>query len=197
VITSKTTKLSAYADEHGTTHIVVFGYVSGPDARSVKLKVARITPHPPSRQISSRVPRPDDPTPRRPPKVFTRTNSLRGGVLKRTASSSSSTLTFRLGSVEGDTAIKKQKLAASSCKDRSKAPVNDKVFKIPSLPGKAKGKGKEDVFGSKPFSQKASMGDAITLENDVQETETERTNKNVRFWSLSMCQTNHNSFIVH
>ncbi|KAF5355131.1 hypothetical protein D9756_005564 [Leucocoprinus leucothites] len=147
------------ADGPDTTHIIVFGQVTSPNTRSIKLQVARTAPHPPLRPIKSRVPRPDDPTPRRPPAALSRTKSTGAGVLKRTASSSSSALALRLGSEEV-VSVKKQKLATGN-KDQSKALTDDKVFKVPHLPGK-----------------KTSKGDVSGQGQDAEETEVERANKN-------------------
>lgn len=170
------------ADGPETTHIVVFGQVVSPS--TIKLRVARITPHPPPRPIPNRVPRPDDPTPRRPPFAFGRTRAG-AGLLKRTASSSSSALALRLGPEEG-VAAKKKKLVNGS-KDQSKAAAGDKVFKVPPLPGKTNGKGKEkdDVFGPRTLSKKASNGDVGGKGKDTEETEVERVNKIVCILSPS------------
>lgn len=163
-----------------TTHIVVFGQVISPTARSVKLRVARITPHPPQRPVQSRIPRPDDPTPRRPPVTFGRTKSDGPNVLRRTASSAGAALSFRLGHDNG-ALVKKQKLVAGSGSHESSKDLSGRVFKVPPLPGKekTKGKEKEDVFGSYSLSRKSSIGDIGGSHTEDKETDVERANKNV------------------
>lgn len=122
------------------------------------------------------MPRPDDPTPRRPPAIFGRTKSVGASnlsrELKRTASASKGV------SVLGGPISKKQKLTGPA-RDPSRlgsiTSFDDQVFKVPPLPGKGKGKGKEDVFGSiskksASFSEHSGCMDG---------TEIERANKNV------------------
>ncbi|KAJ3572713.1 hypothetical protein NP233_g2914 [Leucocoprinus birnbaumii] len=162
-------------DGPDTTHIIVFGQVTSPTARSIKLRVARITSHPPPKSLP-RVPRPDDPTPRRPPIAFGRTKSIGAGALKRTASSSSSVLALHQ---ENGVSSKKLKLTANAEKHQPKPLTGDKVFKVPPLPGKARGKGKEkeDVFGPRPLFKKISTGDVSENGQDADENELERANK--------------------
>ncbi|KAF9446139.1 hypothetical protein P691DRAFT_674201 [Macrolepiota fuliginosa MF-IS2] len=171
-----------------TTHIIVFGQVISPHAHAIRLRVARMTSHPPPKPTPVRILRPDDPIPRRPPIILNRTNSLgaRGlsRDLKRTASSSSGTLALSLVPGEGGVVPKKQKLTNGSAKVSTKAgsDITDKVFKVPLLPGKTKGKGKErekeDVFGS-VLKRKGSFGDGLEKGKEAEETEVERTNKNL------------------
>ncbi|KAF7782778.1 hypothetical protein Agabi119p4_2154 [Agaricus bisporus var. burnettii] len=161
------------ADGPDTTHIIVFGQVTAP--KTVRLRVARLTSRPLPRQTISRMPRPDDPTPRKPPVTFGRTKSVGAGNLsrdlKRTASSSNGV------SAPGGPITKKQKLtgpAREPSRSGSIASLEDQIFKVPPLPGKAKGKGKEDVFGS-VLKKNASFseGDSEHL------GEIERANKNL------------------
>lgn len=121
--------------------------------------------------------------------MFNRTNSIGTNSfprdLKRTASASSSALAFSLVHGDGGAVTKKQKLTNGAAKDlpkpSSESTAGDRIFKVPSLPGKAKGKGKEkeDVFGS-VLKRKTSFGDDLGKEKDVGEAEIERANKNVR-----------------
>jgi len=174
--------LCSSTDGPETTHIVVFGQVISPTARSVKLRVARITPHPPQRPVQSRIPRPDDPTPRRPPVAFGRTKSNGPNVLRRTASSVSAALSFRLDHDNGALVKKQKPVTGISSHESSKG----QVFKVPPLPGKekTKGKEKEDVFGSHSLSRKSSNGDIGGQHAEEKETDVERANKNVRCFCL-------------
>ncbi|KAL9712124.1 hypothetical protein Ac2012v2_005202 [Leucoagaricus gongylophorus] len=180
-----------------TTHVVVFGQIISPTACSVKLRVARITPRPSQRPAQTRVPRPDDPTPRRPPVTSGRTKGAGANILKRTVSSSSTALAFRLGH-DNEAPAKKQKLVASNSSHETSKGLSGRVFKVPSLPGKETGKGKEkeDVFGSRPLSQKASNGDIKGRHTEEKETDVERANKNsIRKATLEhLCKTKDPTF---
>ena len=121
---------------------------------AVELSVARLTQRPLAPQVQKRVPRPDDPTPRKPPAFFLqelkRTGSLGAGCkeLKRVAS----------GNIVELGATKRQKLMngtgiAADLGSGVRLGVDnaegDRVFKVPAVPKqtKSKLKGKEDVFG--------------------------------------------------
>lgn len=175
---------------------MVFGQVTTSNAPVIRLRVARVTPHPPPKPVPSRVPRPDDPIPRRPP-LINRTKSVSASTLtrglKRAASSSYNNLT--LAALPGDSSIltKKQKLTNGNPKDVSKSSnPADEVFKVPPLPGKAKGKAKEkdDLFGS-VLKRKPSAGD-LGKGPGLEETEVERINKNVRCFANNSRPESHN-----
>ncbi|KAJ3809389.1 hypothetical protein F5876DRAFT_43957 [Lentinula aff. lateritia] len=191
-----------------TTQIIVFPksildeYDSAGSLRV--LSVARITPMP---VIKSRLPRPDDPTPRKPP------SALFGKALdlRRVASFNASS----------DLARVRQKVNGSIANLGSDVRLAHKhtpegTFKIPSLPDKNarlngskakekdKGKGKattlDDVFGSESLVAGSSGGAKRKAENKgkrkreseggtVDETLQETENKNVRVSSFR--QSNH------
>ncbi|KAL1758414.1 hypothetical protein FB107DRAFT_258690, partial [Schizophyllum commune] len=132
----------ALGDSDGpeTTYMVVYGRQL-PGQAEIQLSVARITANPPPTN-HLRLPRPDDPTPRKPPPVLT----AKGTDLKRVASSASLQSN---GAKPGP--AKRQRLESSSS------------FKIPALPnknGKDKGPAKapppelahdpDDVFTEAP-----------------------------------------------
>jgi hypothetical protein len=171
---ARTTCLLQGSDGPETTHIIVFGQMTA--TKTVRLRVARLTPRPPTGQTATRMPRPDDPTPRRPPVIFGRTKSVGVGNLsrdlKRTVSSSNGV------SVPGGPVSKKQKLtgpASDLSRSRSIASFDDQVFKVPPLPGKGKGKEKEDVFRS-ASKKSASFSERLGC---IDGAEIERANKNV------------------
>jgi len=150
--------------------MVIFGQIfsSSSESNAVRLCVARLQLRPPSVQPQKRLPRPDDPIPRKPPAFFVRdlkrTNSVGENELKRVASSS----------------------ALPGPSKKLKVTESDQVFKVPELPttGKSKGKGKEkDVFGdvdnvvrAEFKGSKADEGQPMT----VDEGTLEKANKNVR-----------------
>ncbi|KAF9523839.1 hypothetical protein CPB83DRAFT_862179 [Crepidotus variabilis] len=170
-----------------TTEIVIFAQqLTSPlsaDSRRIRMCVARLLDTPPNVQPTKRLPRPDDPIPRKPPAFFIqnqlkRTASTNARDLKRTASTGSLAPTKRAKLTEGTAAT------ATS--------TGESVFKVPELPGskqpagsstaKSKGKGKEkDVFGDvreiqgAKDKQKPEEGQVLT----VSEGTLEKTNKNV------------------
>ena len=128
-------------------------------SNNIQLSVARLTQRPPAQQVQKRVPRPDDPTPRKPPAFFLqelkRTGSLNANVgeLKRVVALGSS---VRLG-------------AANAERDR------DRVFKVPEVPRQMKG----DVFGDIAES-KSGKGKQKSEEGPmINEVAFEKANKTV------------------
>ncbi|KAJ6482213.1 hypothetical protein C8R47DRAFT_1322113 [Mycena vitilis] len=128
----------ALGDSDGpeTTEMVIF---ARPAAAELQLIVACITPAPPPPSLL-RLPRPDDPTPRRPPIRFDRAASAGANPFgrKRTPSVANLGSGVRLGSVD------------ASGQDA------DAAFKVPALPRSGKerattqpveGEEEEDVFG--------------------------------------------------
>ncbi|KAL1711072.1 hypothetical protein EV121DRAFT_191565 [Schizophyllum commune] len=116
----------ALGDSDGpeTTYMVVYARQL-PGQAEIQLSVARITTNPPPTN-HLRLPRPDDPTPRKPPPILT----AKGTDLKRVASSASLQSN---GAKPGP--AKRQRLESSSS------------FKIPALPNK---NGKEKVPSKAP-----------------------------------------------
>ncbi|KAJ7099352.1 hypothetical protein B0H15DRAFT_543784 [Mycena belliarum] len=115
------------SDGPDTTEMVIFARAQGPQ---LQLIVARITPAPPPRTLL-RLPRPDDPTPRRPPIRFDRSASAGAnpfaGARKRTTSVADLGSGVRLGV-------------------GAEAPG---AFKIPEMPRiKREASADEDVFGA-------------------------------------------------
>ena len=128
------------SDGPETTYMVVYARQL-PGQAEIQLSVARITTNPPPTN-HLRLPRPDDPTPRKPPPILT----AKGTDLKRVASSASLQSN---GAKPGP--AKRQRLESSSS------------FKVPALPnknGKEKGPTKapppelvhdpDDVFTEAP-----------------------------------------------
>lgn len=140
-----------------------------PQATELQLIVARITPAPPPPSML-RLPRPDDPTPRRPPIRFDRTSSVGSNpfVKKRSAS-----VVANLGSGV--------RLGADS---PELPPVGS--FKIPDMPRGTKGKEREilpddDVFGQGAVENKGKRKRADESEG---ENQMEKANKTVRWFLL-------------
>ncbi|KAJ7603951.1 hypothetical protein DFH06DRAFT_1068872 [Mycena polygramma] len=168
----------ALGDSDGpeTTEMVIF---ARPAAAELQLIVARITPAPPPPSLL-RLPRPDDPTPRRPPIRFDRAASSGANPFgrKRTPSIANLGSGVRLGSVD--------------------AFGQDAAFKVPALPRPGKERAttqpakeeEEDVFG-----HVASTSTSAAVENkgkrkrgsDESEAEAqmEKANKTVRVPSFS------------
>ncbi|KAF8911630.1 hypothetical protein CPB84DRAFT_1812420 [Gymnopilus junonius] len=187
-----------------TTHIVIYAQLvpwsesHSEDRRTIRLCVGRITQRPVSPQTQKkRVPRPDDPIPRKPPALGgVTTGSGAGRELKRVASGTSV-----LG--VGVAPAKRQKVTngngiaadlGSGVRlgvpgDREHA--GDGVFKVPELPKnvKAKGKGKEkerekekDVFGDVSPVERVHAGNKGKQKADESQDEgaaLEKTNKNL------------------
>ncbi|KAF7292867.1 VPS9 domain-containing protein [Mycena indigotica] len=114
-----------------TTYMLIYPRTQ-PQETELTLAVARITPTPPS-TTKYRLPRPDDPTPRRPPHLFSRTTSAAARPHKRTSS-----IAADLGSGV-----------------RLGSPPASGSFRVPELPSERSTKGKEraiededDVFGT-------------------------------------------------
>ncbi|KAJ7281632.1 hypothetical protein C8J57DRAFT_1298215 [Mycena rebaudengoi] len=80
------------SDSPGTTLMVIF---ARPEAKELHLIVARITPAPPP--PSQRLPRPDDPTPRRPPIRFDRSASTGSNLFVKKRNAASLGSSIRLG----------------------------------------------------------------------------------------------------
>ena len=124
--------------------------------------MARLTQRPPVQQVQKRVPRPDDPTPRKPPAFF-----LQG--LKR------------VGSLGASVGVSKRVVALGS---GVRLAEGDRVFKVPEVPRQIKG----DVFGdiaeisrvdcvetkSRKGKQKSEEGPTL-----INELALEKANKNV------------------
>ncbi|KAJ7750084.1 hypothetical protein DFH07DRAFT_828161 [Mycena maculata] len=152
----------ALGDSDGpeTTQMIIF---ARPDRTELQLIVARITPAPPPPSLL-RLPRPDDPTPRRPPLRFDRSVSTGSNmfVKKRNASA----------------------LANLGSGVRLGDPLNPAQvgsFKIPDMPRNAKRKEREilpeeDVFGQGAVENKAKR--KRTDESDS-ETQMEKANKTI------------------
>lgn len=198
----------AITDGPETTQVVIFARPCGLGDKTLNLIVARLTPHPPPTQASSpRLPRPDDPTPRKPPIFYTGDGGM--NVAKREFK--------RVGSALNPFGVNAKRRKVVSSNGTVLADLGsgvrlgpgkpsgrgNEMFKVPEVPqhGKttAKGKGKhveteKDVFGStgidpEPLPQSSSKGkrkrgidkDRGHCEDAV---EMERANKDVRFCSI-------------
>ncbi|KAJ7125384.1 hypothetical protein C8R44DRAFT_840418 [Mycena epipterygia] len=144
-----------------TTQMIIF---ARPKATELQLIVARITPAPPPPSML-RLPRPDDPTPRRPPIRFDRTSSVGSNpfVKKRSAS-----VVANLGSGV--------RLGADS-----PDPIPVGPFKIPDMPRSTKGKEREilpddDVFGQGTVENK---GKRKRADESDSENQMEKANKTI------------------
>lgn len=165
----------------------------------LQLNVARITQPP-----VPKLPRPDDPIPRKPPVMLTRNESI--GNLKRVASAtfkgSNDLKRVASGSLANVMIPKRPKLVGGSVSNlgsgvrlgATKSSGED-VFKVPELP--VKQKAKEDVFGggSQPKAKQTNAkgkAKAVVLreadddleffEADFDAGSVEKENKNVRFF---------------
>jgi hypothetical protein len=128
---------------------------SGESSNAIQLSVARLTQRPPAQQVQKRIPRPDDPTPRKPPAFFLQELKRTGsaGELKRVGLGSG----VRLGAED------------------------NRVFKVPEVPKqmKSKEKGREkgrdtEVSCVESKSGRPEEGPMIS------EVALEKANKNVR-----------------
>ncbi|KAF8870479.1 hypothetical protein BD779DRAFT_1681099 [Infundibulicybe gibba] len=135
----------ALGDSDGpeTTHIVIYAHAPAPDA-PLTLSVARITPYTPSLPSAARMraPRPDDPTPRKPPRAFMRARQEQLRGLKRAPSMGSLDPTAKRARMEGAAGL------GSGVRVGQAQLQVPGAFKVPALPG-GKGKQREgagDVF---------------------------------------------------
>ena len=121
--------------------------------------MARLTQRPPAQQVQKRVPRPDDPTPRKPPAFF----------LKRADSLGAS--------------VRVSKRAAALGSGVRLVAEGERVFKVPEVPRQMK----EDVFGdiaeisrANCVASKSGKGKQMTEEGPmINEAAFEKANKNV------------------
>lgn len=204
-----------FGDGPDTTEIIVCAHRTPSNDhqgnRALRLIVARIAPRPVSRPNLLRLPRPDDPTPRKPPAFFG--GSGKGGAraeLTRIASAGSvlgGRELKRTASLSGAVA-KRPKVADLGSGVRLGEEKSRGLFKVPQLPlviGKGKEKarpveGEPDVFGGsdmciedlnyKPQSEGKGKRKRSMHDNEVAETEEimemERANKNVCSHILSV-----------
>ncbi|KAF6761150.1 hypothetical protein DFP72DRAFT_1002989 [Ephemerocybe angulata] len=151
---------------------------ANPNSPTIQLRVARLTLRPTQKPI--RLPRPDDPIPRKPPLTFAsnastsmahvqtlpmqRVGSLKD--LKRVAS----------GSLKGDLKRVASGSFASSSSSSSSAGVND-VFKVPELPRQASGRNLKLGGGKEKEKGKERERDVVDG-GDFDGGAVERGNKN-------------------
>ena len=177
-----------FKDGPETTYMVIFakmeearGAGSARTRRRTRLVVARLTTRPPDTRPRSRLPRPDDPIPRKPPLFLFGSKVRSAGTheLKRAGSSNS------LGSHHDMRELKRVASVGSSlASDVTKKPKLDgeEIFKVPVIPAgaKAKRKGRRtedvDVFGFNVANGEKAR--------DTGEADIERLNKNVSDWIL-------------
>ncbi|KAF8806689.1 hypothetical protein BYT27DRAFT_7101686 [Phlegmacium glaucopus] len=205
----------ALGDSNGpeTTEIVIFAQLNSTAdcSNTIQLSVARLAQRP-TAQVQKRVPRPDDPIPRKPPAFFLqelkRTGSLgaTGGELKRVPS----------GDKIGAGVVKRQKLmngtgiAANLGSGVRLGVEDDRVFKVPEVPremkGRSKGKEKEDVFGDitevgRVNSVEGRHGKGKHKSKEFDEVALEKANKNtikratIEYLSRTKDPTNASRFI--
>ncbi|KAJ7233523.1 hypothetical protein B0H12DRAFT_171230 [Mycena haematopus] len=128
-----------------------------PDATQLQLLVARITPAPPPPSV--RLPRPDDPTPRRPPLRFDAGNPF--ATRKRTASVASLGSGVRVG--------------------LEPVPESSASFKVPAVPRAGKERAvdnEDDVFGPDLFGGAVENKGKRRREADA-ESEVEKANRTI------------------
>ncbi|KAG5650952.1 hypothetical protein H0H81_010430, partial [Sphagnurus paluster] len=203
------------ADGPETTQVIVFARPLEHDGgKTLTLVVARLTARPPPPQAPKlRLPRPDDPTPRKPP-VFYNGDIGTKRDLKRTGSVGlfpGARELKRTGSIS-TIPLKKKKLSNGTAMASGVADLGSSVrlgeitkgkdavlFKVPDVPlsGKSiKGKGKEkesqvepDVFGSdaatRPPGSKGKRKKDISTDGEV--VEMERANKD----AIKRCTLDH------
>lgn len=153
---------ACYLDGPETTEIVIFAQLNSTadSSNTIQLSVARLSQRPPAQQVQKRVPRPDDPTPRKPPAFF-----LQG--LKRAGS---------LGTSVG---VSKRVVALGSGVRLGANTEGDRVFKVPEVPRQMKG----DVFGDiaeiNRVESKSGKGKQKSEEGPINEVAFEKANKNV------------------
>ncbi|KAF8660914.1 hypothetical protein AX16_001542 [Volvariella volvacea WC 439] len=190
------------SDGPDTTEMIIFAELAPPATypdqppNALRLIVARRVPRPALSLSSRRLPRPDDPTPRKPPLAFIKSqqelfqSQPSARELKRTASSSV------VGAGAAGT-NKRPKLSKDSGKSDVKAGASAASFKVPNVPltkskskSDLKGKAKEqpvdvdgDIFsmGNPVPASSSSSKDKKESENEAKEgeTELERANKNL------------------
>lgn len=202
VLNSTRGLLNTFADGPETTQIAVYAQVKSCDEPSqdktptIQLRVGRLTLRPPQKPV--RLPRPDDPIPRKPPIAFGRVDSrgtLKPGELKRAAS----------GTLALNGGVKRPKLVGGGSVSNLGSGVrlaptasSSDVFKVPELPkqavkqAKGNDKEKEDVFGgvsevgrlqgadAKGKRKADELDDLLELEEEeIDGGALERANKNV------------------
>lgn len=153
------------SDGPETTEIVIFAQLNPTSecSNTIQLSVARLMQRPPAQQVQKRVPRPDDPTPRKPPAIFFQ-------ELKRAGS---------LGANVGE--LKRVALGSGV---RMRAEDN-RVFKVPEVPSQVKGKDKSreassDIAEVGRIERKSGKGKSKSEEGPmVNEMAMEKANKNV------------------
>ncbi|KAG1813135.1 uncharacterized protein BJ212DRAFT_1569381 [Suillus subaureus] len=148
-------------DGPATTEILIFGKAhSSPTTPSITIRVARITP-------ATRAPRPDDPTPRKPPQhLLTRTQSI-GELAANTR--------IKVKGDESEVVRRAREVMLHLPNSKSRGRGKDKergsaVFKVPTLPAKKTNHAPEaDVFG--PLSD--AKGKARAVDDGVGDIEQE------------------------
>ncbi|KAJ6589168.1 hypothetical protein B0H19DRAFT_1248724 [Mycena capillaripes] len=149
----------ALGDSDGpeTTQMIIF---ARPQAAELQLIVARITPAPPPPSLQ-RLPRPDDPTPRRPPIRFDRSYSTGANPFgrKRTPSIANLGSGVRLDSPD----------------------LGDVAFKIPALPRNGKEREMMEIDEEDVFGQGAPVENKGKRKRDESEVENqmEKANKTI------------------
>ena len=161
-----------YLDGPETTEIVIFAQLNSTaeSSNTIQLSVARLTQRPPAQQVQKRVPRPDDPTPRKPPAFF-----LQG--LKRA------------GSLGANVGVSKRVVALGSGVRRGAAnSEGDRVFKVPEVPRQMKGDVFGDIAGENCGESKSGKGKQKSEEGSmINEVAFEKANKNVSISYYFIC----------
>jgi hypothetical protein len=179
----KTTK-----DGPDTTEMLIFAQVvSSADQNKVRLRVARLGPRPQSTHPPRRVPRPDDPIPRKPPLHFVQKQTLqRSGSLNGIVEKQELKRVGSIGAIgNGPGPSKRAKIIRTKT-----GGADSDVFKIPKLPEPARTPPKlpklnsmeKDVFGevSEVGKQKIKGKQKEDVQGlTIDENTLEKANKNV------------------
>ena len=161
---------STYLDGPETTEIVIFAQMNSTaetSSNTIQLLVARLTQRPPAQQVQKRVPRPDDPTPRKPPAFFLQELKRAGSLVAL-----GSGVRLRAANAEGD-----------------------RVFKVPEVPRQTKGDVFGDITEIsrvKCVESKSRKGKQKSEEGSmINEVALEKANKNVSisyYFSVHTCK---------
>jgi hypothetical protein len=172
--------------------MVIYARVDEVDSQFVKLHVARLSARPAlvSQQSASRLPRPDDPTPRKPMALF----GAGKRELKKTPSGTNDAFSRDLKRVASSSnlvpAAKRRKPTDPRAADlgsslRLDGKIGEGLFKVPEVPiNKGKGKARQlevsdDVFGSSSAESRPSELLEISQSLNGEVEDVERSNKNV------------------
>ncbi|KAM6502729.1 hypothetical protein JOM56_002706 [Amanita muscaria] len=175
-----------------TTYIVIFARLNEQDSSEAKpqlqLVVARLTARPPDPRPRPRLPRPDDPIPRKPPLLLVGSKVRQPGIRELRSVGSSG----ELDPIQAARELKRVASIGNGLSNRSKRQKLEVCgqggdgkarFKVPQMPSKTahlKGKGNAQSTDTDVFGLNVVNGDTShTEDGNCRDGEIERTNKNV------------------